>query len=98
MFDKLAGFSYRHRWTALVLWFVVLAGLAVGAQLVGPSYRNDFSLPGTQSQQALDVLRAQSPVQAGATAQIVLHDDAGLARPGTDARVDAMLDQVRSLP
>jgi putative drug exporter of the RND superfamily len=98
MFERIAGWSYRHRWTAVVLWLAVLAGLAVTAQGVGPAYRNDFALPGTQSQQALDVLRAQAPVQAGATAQIVVQDGAGLASSATRDRVEAMLDQIRGLP
>ena len=57
---------------ALILWFVVLAAVTVGAQAFGSNYRNDFSLPGTESQQALDTLRQRAPTRAGDTVQIVV--------------------------
>jgi RND superfamily putative drug exporter len=96
MFERISGWSYRHRWPAVVLWLLVLAGLTGAAQIVGPAYHNDFSLPGTQSQQALDLLRERSPVQAGATAQIVVQAPAGLG--AVRSQVEPMLDAVARLP
>src|SRR5215813_11820447 len=97
-FERLAGWSYHHRWWALAAWAVVLAVVGVTAQRVGADYHNDFSLPGTQSQRALDDLRAHAPIRAGATVQIVVQDAHGVATPATRDRVDAMLTNVRGLP
>ena len=72
VFERLAGWSTRHRWWAVAAWFLVLIGLTVGSQAVGLAYHNDFSLPGTQSQEALDLLRQHSPAQAGDTIQAVV--------------------------
>ena len=98
MFAWLAGWSYRRRWWALALWVLVLAGVTGAAQAVGGRYHNDFSLPGTESQQALDTLRERAPAQAGAAVRIVLQDPGGLAAPATRQRVEAMLATVRTLP
>jgi putative drug exporter of the RND superfamily len=97
-FERLAAWSYRRRWSALVLWVVVLAGVTVASQAVGSDYHNDFSLPGTESQQALDSLRAHAPAQAGDTVQVVVQDPAGVRTPMTRVRVEAMLDDLRGLP
>jgi len=95
-FERLADWSYRHRWLALVAWIIVLAGVTVGAQAVGNEYHNDFSLPGTQSQRALDTLKAHGSQEAGSTIQVVLADDEGLSVPRD--RVTSMLSELRDLP
>ncbi len=97
-FQRLAAWSYRHRWSAVALWVVVLAAVTVASQAVGSDYHNDFSLPGTESQRALDALREHAPAQAGDTVQVVVQDPGGVRTPATRARVEAMLTQVRGLP
>ncbi|WP_328471105.1 MMPL family transporter [Actinoplanes sp. NBC_00393] len=94
VFERLADWSYRRRWTALLLWMLVLAGVTAGAGLAGGDFRNDFTLPGAESQQAQDVLADRMPTQAGATLQIVVQDPGGVDR----SAVDAMLGPVRGLP
>ncbi|MEU4422435.1 MMPL family transporter [Actinoplanes sp. NPDC024001] len=98
VFERLAGWSYRRRWTALLLWVVVVAGVTAGAGLAGDDYRNDFTLPGAESQQAQDVLAERAPARAGGTLEIVVQDPAGVQRPATRAAVEGMLAQVRQLP
>ncbi|MFB9237664.1 MMPL family transporter [Plantactinospora siamensis] len=95
---RLGGWSYRHRWWALLGWLVLLVGIGAGASAVGADYRNDYSLPGTDSQRAVDVLRAHAPAEAGASVQVVVADPAGLSSPGTRTRVEDMLANVRTLP
>jgi putative drug exporter of the RND superfamily len=98
VFERLAGWAYRRRWWAVVVWVLVLAGTIAAAQAIGGNYRNDFSLPGTESQQTLDTLRERAAIQAGATVQIVVRDPGGLAAAPTRQRVEAMLTRVRALP
>ena len=97
-FERLAAWSYRRRWAALAAWVLVLAGVTVAAQLVGDDYHNDFSLPGTESQRAVDALNQHAPAHAGGSVQIVLHDPGGIRAPQTQKRVEAMLEDVRRLP
>lgn len=64
----------RHFVIVLVLWLAALAGLQVLQHAYGGDYSDDFSLPGTQSQEGLDVLRAHAPTAGGYSSQVVLHD------------------------
>jgi RND superfamily putative drug exporter len=95
-FQRVTGWSARHRWTAVAVWVLVLVGVTVGAQAVGATYHNDFSLPGTETQKALDTLKSHGSAEAGTSIQIVLSDPQGLA--GQQSRVEAMLANVKALP
>ncbi|HET8658054.1 MAG TPA: MMPL family transporter [Micromonosporaceae bacterium] len=95
VFERLAAWSYRRRWWALALWVLVLVGVTAGAQAVGSDYHNDFSLPGTQSQEAVDTLKRHAPAQAGGTITVVMEHPSGLATPAVKQRVDSMLADIK---
>ncbi|HZB51914.1 MAG TPA: MMPL family transporter [Mycobacteriales bacterium] len=95
-FARLGGWAYRRRRLAVALWIAVLAAVTAGAQAAGSAWQNDFSLPGTESQRALDLLAERAPEAAGASAQVVFQAPAGLA--GRRAEVGAVLARVRELP
>ncbi|RKN10249.1 MMPL family transporter [Streptomyces radicis] len=92
----LAGWAQRHRWLAVLLWAAVLAAVTVGSQAAGSAYKNDFSLPGTDSQAATDLLNEHGSAQAGDSVEIVLNDSQGIERR-RDA-VEEMLAEVAGLP
>ncbi|WP_198663380.1 MMPL family transporter [Jiangella endophytica] len=98
VFVRLAGFAHRRRRLALVLWVAVLAGVWAIASMAGDDYRNDVSMPGTESQAAADLLAEHGAARAGDTLQIVLHAESGLRTPGVEERVAALLDEVAGLP
>ncbi|MBO8188694.1 MMPL family transporter [Streptomyces spirodelae] len=95
VFGRLAGWSQRHRWGAVLLWVVVLAAITLGSQAAGSDYRNDFTLPGTDSQAATDLLERHGSSQAGDSIQIVLEDRAGILE--REPAVRQMLGRVRDL-
>ncbi|MEU9778669.1 MMPL family transporter [Streptomyces sp. NPDC047968] len=64
----------RHAVVVLVLWVAALAAAQGLDRAFGGSYSDNFALPGTQSQEGLDVLRAHEPAAGGYSAQIVLND------------------------
>ncbi len=97
-FVRSAGWLQRNRWLVVGLWVAVLIGLTVAAQLVGASYRNDLSLPGTESQQLADYLQRADPTDGAESVSIVAQDGAGLTGPATRNRVQTMLARVRELP
>ncbi|TDB96843.1 MMPL family transporter [Actinomadura sp. 7K534] len=96
VFGRVAAWSQRHRWAALLLWAVTVVAITAGSQAAGSAYHNDFSLPGTDSQAAADLMEEHGSLQAGATVQIVLKDRQGLG--GDRAAIDGMLAKVRALP
>jgi RND superfamily putative drug exporter len=97
---KLARFSFRHRWLVLAAWLVALVGMTLLSRVVGTGYSNDFNLPKTQSTEALQLLQAAEPKQAGDVDQIVLATSGGakITDPAVESRVNAMLAKVAALP
>jgi len=67
-------------------WLTALVLIAGVSQTAGTDFRNRFSLPGTESQRAIDLLKKNFPAQSGETDTIVLH-----ARTGTVRDPDVML-------
>jgi RND superfamily putative drug exporter len=56
---RLGRWSMRRRWYVLVGWLVVLAGVGTLAATAGGQLQESFSIPGTESARALDVLAAR---------------------------------------
>ncbi|MEU7115352.1 MMPL family transporter [Streptomyces sp. NPDC046182] len=99
VFERLATFSYHHRWSAVLLWIVVVVAATGASTAVGSAYHNDFSLPGTDSQTARTVLERHGSAQAtDATLQIVVKDERGVREESVHARVEGLLDTVGGLP
>ncbi|MFN8174237.1 MAG: MMPL family transporter [Solirubrobacteraceae bacterium] len=96
---RLARLCVRRRRVVLAAWVVALVGVGVIASGAGTNYASDFSLPGTQSQTAADLLKRAFPSQSGDVDQIVVRARRGtLAAPATRARVQRMLADVAALP
>ena len=99
VFARVAGFAQRRRWLALALWVLVLVGVWAGASAAGDDYREDYSLPGTESQRAGELLAEHGSAQAGDSLSIVLHDPDGLrGDAAVEGRVTDMLAEVAELP
>ncbi|WP_410600642.1 MMPL family transporter [Amycolatopsis sp. lyj-90] len=94
--SRLAGWSQRHRWLAVSLWLLTLLGVTLSSQVAGSAYHDDHSLPGTESQQIMDLFKAQAPARTGATAEIVFKTGTGLAT--ARGPIDSMLAEVRNQP
>ncbi|MDT0343377.1 MMPL family transporter [Streptomyces litchfieldiae] len=98
VFARVAGFAHRRRKLALGLWLAVLVGVWAIASATGSDYREDYSLPGTESQEAADLLAEHGSAQAGDTVDIVVQDENGLADPVVEQRIEEMLAEVAELP
>jgi len=95
---SLAGWCVRHRRLVVAAWLVALIGLVVAGQTLGSTFRDTFSLNGTQSFQALDLLRKAAPRQAGDQERIVIAVSHGsVTDPAVRRRVETMLGRVASL-
>ncbi|MGW5558380.1 MMPL family transporter [Micromonospora sp. NPDC003944] len=97
---RLGRGALRRRRLVVALWLVVLvvAGLAA-ATLRGPTASN-FTMPGTESQRALDLLADQFPAASGATGTIAIKApaDGQLATPQGQAVVQELVQQASTLP
>jgi putative drug exporter of the RND superfamily len=96
---RLAGWTMRHRRITVIAWVVALVGVTIVAQSVGTRQATNFSLPGTDSQRARDLLVSQFPAQAGDIDQIVFKTANGPVRaPAVQPRISQMLRQVAGAP
>ncbi|WP_329279493.1 MMPL family transporter [Streptomyces sp. NBC_01451] len=73
---RLGEWCARHFVIVIVAWLVALAALQVLNRSSGGDYSDNFSLPGVQSQQGLDLLKKHDPAAGGYGSQIVLRDSA----------------------
>ncbi|MET3567205.1 RND superfamily putative drug exporter [Leifsonia sp. 563] len=90
--------AYRARALVVIVWIGLLALLGGGALLFNQGTDNSFSIPGTESQEALDTLSRTFPQVSGTTAQIVVVapegqtvDDGDIKQPIEDT-VDQLKD------
>ncbi|MET8154024.1 MMPL family transporter [Actinoplanes sp. NPDC049668] len=76
---RLGRFSFHRRKLVLALWLAALALLGVGAATLSGPTSDEFSIPGTQAQEAMDLLAERFPGAAadGARARVVFAAPAG---------------------
>ena len=102
LLSRLGRFSYRRRGVVLGIWVAVLALLAVGAVTLHQPMASTVSIPGTESQQALDLLEQRMPAASvdSATANVVLTARGGgkVTDPEQAAAMKATLGRVALLP
>jgi RND superfamily putative drug exporter len=75
MLPKLATWCYRRRRLVVVGWIVLLIGVNVLAKTAGGDLIKSFSLPGSESQQAFDVMK-DNFAQGGDTGYLVFKSKA----------------------
>jgi len=97
--SAIARWCYRHRFVVIAAWVVLLIGLGTLSQAVKSHYNNSFSLPGTGSTTAQQLLAKAVPAQAGDSDTIVWQVSHGTVRdPAVAARMSGMLRQVATMP
>ncbi|HZE17308.1 MAG TPA: hypothetical protein VE197_17305, partial [Mycobacterium sp.] len=70
---RIAGFCVRNRFLVVAAWLLATITLVVVSHRMGDNTNDNLSLPGTNSQQANDVLARSFPSQDNGTSPIVLH-------------------------
>jgi putative drug exporter of the RND superfamily len=96
---KIARWTMAHRRIVVVAWIVAAVGIFAVSSSVGKKNASDFTLPGTGSQQAANLLTSRFPAQAGDADQIVFHARTGTLNDDADrATIGATLARVARLP
>ncbi len=96
----LATWCVRHRRLVVLFWVAALVVVSGVSHAAGSDYSNSFSLPKTESSDAINLLEAASPKVSGDVDQIVFatSDGTGVTDPTVVARIDAMLSRVAKVP
>jgi putative drug exporter of the RND superfamily len=87
----LGGFAARRYWIFIVAWLIILGALLAANNAFGGKYVNDYTVPGSNSQDGLNVLNSEYPQQGGFGGQIVFH-----ASHGTVADQQTAVNQATS--
>ncbi|MER6682717.1 MMPL family transporter [Streptomyces olivaceoviridis] len=99
---RLGRFAFRRRRLVLLAWLALLLAAGIGVSSVSGSTTDDFTLPGTQSQRAIDLLEKEFPQAAasGATARVVIEaaDGERLTAAAHKPRAEALVDDLRRAP
>ena len=94
-----ARWCYRHRIIVVIAWLAVLLSVFGVERFVGSAYSDTFTLPGTESSRALDLLASALPKQSGDSDTIVWHVPSGsVSDPAVQMRIGALLKQVAAVP
>jgi RND superfamily putative drug exporter len=92
--------AYRRRIAVLVAWLSALVLLGGLALVVSDTFDENFSLPGTESQVALDSLGRTFPQASGTTATLVLVAGEGttVRSPATRTAIEASVHRLDAVP
>ena len=74
---RLGNAAARHRWLVLAAWVAVLAAVGLGAAILAKPTTSAITIPGTESQRAIELLATKFPGTGGASARIVVAAPAG---------------------
>ncbi|SDJ73108.1 MMPL family transporter [Streptomyces indicus] len=95
----LARWCITHRLAAVLLWIGALLGTGTAAMLAGSAYSNDYSVPGTESGRAAELLESGFPQLGGDSDTIVWHTDEGTVDAAdVQQTMTKTLDEVAALP
>ncbi|MFD9508643.1 MMPL family transporter [Streptomyces mirabilis] len=99
---RLGRLAFRRRRRMLALWLALVAAAVVCMTAFGGTGKldNTFSIPGSESQRALDRMKTDFPTFSGTSAQIVFTatDGRKVTDPADSARIRAALDAAGSAP
>jgi RND superfamily putative drug exporter len=99
---RLGRAAFDRRRVTIALWAFVLAVVGVSALSLLQPTATTFSLPGTESQRALDVLSEQFPALGadGATARVVVEVPSGqrITTPDNAAKLETIVKALSGVP
>ncbi|WP_327721816.1 MMPL family transporter [Streptomyces sp. NBC_00490] len=99
---RLGRLSFRRRRIVVMLWVAVLAAIGIGAMTAPGTSSGALSVPGTQSQKAIDLLHKEFPQASadGATARVVFEAPSGqkLTSAANKAEVVSLVAKLEKSP
>lgn len=96
----IGAFSFRRRWLVLGVWLAILVGVAAAGIGLRGEPSDDFTIPGTESQQAVERLKEKVPAFSGAQTQITFAApaDTRLTDPPAAGAIDESLQNLQAIP
>jgi putative drug exporter of the RND superfamily len=96
LLSRIATIAGRRPRVATITVLLALIAFIGAGSVVGGSFKDDFTVPGIESQQAQDLLEERFPAQSGTDATIVFTSDAPLAQ--SERAIGSALDEIARQP
>ena len=95
---RLSRWCFARRKLVLFVWLAVVVAIVAAARISGGKTTNTFSIPGTESQQVVSVLKAKAPTASGATTQVVFATDSGsVSQAKTRAAIEHAVTELKKI-
>jgi RND superfamily putative drug exporter len=96
---RLARWCFGHRVVVVLAWLVVLASVVGLQRAFGSSYSDEFNLPGAESSQAYNLIKAYLPEQSRDSGSVVWQTTEGTVDDqAVRSRMGLLLDEVAAAP
>ncbi|HXY93708.1 MAG TPA: MMPL family transporter [Acidimicrobiia bacterium] len=96
--DRLGRTAARRHWWFIGAWLIAAVGAVLLAAALDGHTNDNFQIPHTQSQQAVDVLEARFPSYSGATATVVFDAPDGINSPSVEPAIEQSLAALGRIP
>ena len=93
----IGAWAARHRRAVLAGWLILLIAATAAHGALNSVYSDTLTIPGSQAQAGLDVLRAHDPTAGGQSGQLVFVDTSGSLSSGKSA-IEQARANVAKLP
>ncbi|MFI5796632.1 MMPL family transporter [Streptomyces sp. NPDC051677] len=99
---RLGRLAFRRRRLVVMIWIALLAAIGIGAMSSSGTTTDGLTLPGTQSQKAIDLLQKEFPQASadGATARVVFEAPGGqkLTSVANKAEIESLVAKLEKSP
>ena len=96
--ERWSVFVSEHPWRVIFLWVVAIVLAAMGARAWGGSLTDSFTVPGTESQEAFDLLVERYPVRSGSEILAVFHTpDGTISEPAVQHAMSTFAREARGV-
>ena len=92
--ERIGRFSAKRRWWVLGVWVLIAVALGAAAAPAGKPFRDEFTIPGTDSQAAIEVLNQRFPEANLPSAQVVLNNPKGTVSTATVTTTSAAIEKL----
>jgi putative drug exporter of the RND superfamily len=95
---RLARACALHPKRTIALWVVLLVAAIGSSTAFGGRLVNEFTIPGSETQQATDLLKARFPANAGDSAMVVFTSEKGLSNASAQSTIAAAREAASKVP
>jgi len=92
--------AYRTPWRFIAAWLLILALVGAGVAAFSKDFDDDFTLPGSEAQTALDSMKSTFPEAAGVSASVIVvaEDGDSVEDAKYEDAIEDEVDRLEDLP